>query len=114
MERLASPLCSRLNASLATVAVSKQQFELITYLDYQRLPSKTMLRQLFLCAVVALVSTSYFLEACTNLLVQKSASTDNSNIIAYNADASNFYTTIYHYPAGLHTNGTMRKIWTWE
>lgn len=73
-----------------------------------------MLRNLFLCAVIALISTLCTLEACTNLLVQKSASTDNSNIIAYNADASNFYTTIYHYPAGLHSNGTMRKMWSWE
>lgn len=73
-----------------------------------------MLRKLFLCAALVLISTLYTLDACTNLLVQKSASTDNSNIIAYNADASNFYTTIYHYPAGLHSNGTVRKMWSWE
>jgi dipeptidase len=53
-------------------------------------------------------------HACTNLLVSKGASADGSNIISYNADASNFYTTIYHYPAGAHENGTMRKLWSWE
>jgi len=52
--------------------------------------------------------------ACTNLLVSKGASLDGSNIISYNADASNFYTTIYHYPAGTNVNGTMRKLWSWE
>ena len=71
-------------------------------------------RQLFFSAIVAFIAVSKFAEACTNLLVQKKASTDNSNIIAYNADAANFYTTIYHYPAGLHTNGTVRKTWSWE
>lgn len=67
-----------------------------------------------ICLLVALVVFFDVVQACTNLLVQKSASTDNSNIIAYNADAANFYTTIYHYPAGMHANGTMRKVWSWE
>jgi hypothetical protein len=35
-------------------------------------------------------------------------------MIAYNADASNFYTTIYHYPAGKHEPNETRKMWTWE
>lgn len=53
--------------------------------------------------------------SCTNLLINQFASTDGSNIIAYNADAANFYTTIYHYPAQQDVaNGTMRKIWTWD
>lgn len=51
--------------------------------------------------------------ACTNLLISNSASTDGSNIIAYNADAANLYTTIYHYPAASHENET-RKMWTWD
>lgn len=53
--------------------------------------------------------------ACTNLLINKGASSDGSNVIAYNADASNFYTTIYHYPATSgNTNTTMRKMWSWD
>lgn len=56
----------------------------------------------------------FFASGCTNLLVQNDASTDGSNIIAYNADASNFYTSIYHYPAGTHANGTLRKMWSWD
>jgi len=52
--------------------------------------------------------------SCTNLLVNKGGSTDGSNIIAYNADAANFYTSIYHYPAGLHEEGTMRETYSWD
>ena len=73
-----------------------------------------MQRQLFLCIIVTLALFFCTVESCTNLLVSKGASTDDSNIIAYNADASNFYTSIYHYPAGLHENGTVRKLWSWE
>jgi hypothetical protein len=54
-----------------------------------------------------------FIDACTNILCSSGASKDG-NVIAYNADASNFYTSIYHYPASTNANGTMRKIWTWE
>mmetsp|Transcript_4911 Transcript_4911/g.10699 ORF Transcript_4911/g.10699 Transcript_4911/m.10699 type:complete len:596 (+) Transcript_4911:80-1867(+) len=54
-------------------------------------------------------------DACTNLLVERSLSTDGSNIISYNADAANFYTSIYHYPATEgNKNGTMRQIYSWD
>lgn len=64
--------------------------------------------------VLSLLLTAPFVQGCTNLLCSRGASTDGSNIIAYNADAPNFYTTIYHYAAGSHENGTMRKMWSWE
>ncbi len=70
-----------------------------------------MSKALALLASVALLSVA---KGCTNLLVSKAASTDNSNIIAYNADAANFYTSVYHYPAGQHVNGTLRKTYTWD
>jgi dipeptidase len=53
-------------------------------------------------------------SGCTNLLCSRGASKTDSNIIAYNADAPNFYTTIYHYPATLNANGTMRKTYSWD
>lgn len=65
----------------------------------------------FSLSLVCLLSTA---QACTNLLVSKGASTDGSNIIAYNADAANFYTSVYHYPAATHANGTVRKTYTWD
>jgi dipeptidase len=54
------------------------------------------------------------ISACTNLLVSRGASSDNSNIIAYNADAANFYTSVYHYPAADHAPGTLRQTFTWD
>jgi dipeptidase len=68
----------------------------------------------FLTYVVLVVAFGNYASACTNLLCTKGASTDGSNIISYNADASNFYTTIYHYPASINANGTMRKTYTWD
>jgi hypothetical protein len=35
-------------------------------------------------------------------------------IIFTPTDASNFYTTVYHYPAGQHENGTMRQTYSWD
>jgi len=65
----------------------------------------------FLAVFVALLHVT---NACTNMLVQKAASADGSNIIAYNADAANFYTTIYHYPAGVHNATATKKLWSWD
>ena len=65
------------------------------------------------CAI-ALLWGPVAINACTNLLCSKGASKEGANTIAYNADAPNFYTTIYHYPAGQHDNGTMRPMWTWD
>lgn len=54
------------------------------------------------------------LQACTNFLVTKGATVEGINTITYNADASNFYGTIYHYPAGKHESTETRKMWSWE
>jgi dipeptidase len=64
--------------------------------------------------ILAALLGSNLCLACTNLLCSKGASTEGSNIITYNADASNFYTSIYHYPASSNDNGTVRKLWTWD
>lgn len=64
--------------------------------------------------ILSLLSAAPFAKACTNLLCSTGASKDGSNIIAYNADAPNFYTTIYHYPAETHDNQTVRKMWSWD
>ena len=67
-----------------------------------------------LSPILLLLACGSLSQACTNLLVSRGASSDDSNIIAYNADAANFYTSVYHYPAGLHKNGTLRKTYTWD
>lgn len=68
-------------------------------------------------SIILLFNYFFFItiQGCTNLLINKEISSDGSNIIAYNADASNFYTTIYHYPATKNNKSNMtRKMWTWE
>ena len=73
-----------------------------------------MIVQLLSRIVTILAFCVYCVNGCTNLLVSRDASSDSSNIIAYNADASNFYASVYHYPAGTHENGTLRQTYTWD
>lgn len=35
-------------------------------------------------------------------------------MITYNADSADLYGVLYHYPAGIHPNGTMRKVYDWD
>ena len=71
--------------------------------------------QLPLLFLITLVILPVLLQACTNLLVSKGASKSGNNIIAYNADASNFYATVYHYPKAINIPaGTMRKVYSWD
>lgn len=74
----------------------------------------TLFSRLFTTVGLGLTLLFEGCTGCTNLLLSKGVTTDGSNIIAYNADASNFYTTIYHYPAGKHDQNATRKMWTWE
>lgn len=63
----------------------------------------------------ALFGMPLLLQACTNFLVTKGATVEGINTITYNADASNFYGTIYHYPAAKHDSNTeTRQMWSWE
>lgn len=50
---------------------------------------------------------------CTNILVTPGASSDESAMIAYNADAPTLYGVLYHYPATQNNTGT-RKVWDWD
>jgi len=52
--------------------------------------------------------------ACTNLIVGKKASADGSVICSYNADSYGAFMWLYHYPAGKHAKGEMRKIYEWD
>jgi dipeptidase len=51
---------------------------------------------------------------CTNLIISPQASADSSTIVAYNADSSTLYGTLYHYPANDHAPGTMRDVYDWD
>ena len=45
------------------------------------------------------------IDACTNLIVTKGASTDGSVMITYSADSYNFYGELYHYKAAVYPEG---------
>jgi len=53
-------------------------------------------------------------EACTNFLVTRGASKDGSTMITYAADSHVLYGELYHYPAGKHLAGSMRRIHEWD
>ena len=52
--------------------------------------------------------------ACTNFIVGRQASTDGSVICSYNADSYGAFMHLYHYPAGHHQPGEMRKVYEWD
>lgn len=71
-----------------------------------------MLRKLLLLsAFLGLVDMA---NACTNFIVGKKASADDSVICTYNADDYGLFINLCHYPAGTHPKGTMRKIFNWD
>jgi dipeptidase len=53
-------------------------------------------------------------EGCTNILISRGASADNSTILSYNADSGNLYGSMSHYKASDHKAGDMREIWDWD
>ena len=65
-------------------------------------------------AAILLVVANVDIQACTNLIVGKNASTDGSVIVSYSADNYGSYGVMYHSPAGKHPKGSMRKIYEWD
>jgi MYXO-CTERM domain-containing protein len=53
-------------------------------------------------------------EACTNFLVSKGASADQSTMITYAADSHDLYGELYYWPAGTHPPGTKRTLIEWD
>lgn len=53
-------------------------------------------------------------DACTSLLVSKSASVDGSTMITYAADSHELYGELYHTPAAKHAPGAKREIREWD
>lgn len=52
--------------------------------------------------------------ACTNFIVGKNASKDGSVLCSYSADSYGMFIGLYHFPAGKHAAGEMRKIYDWD
>lgn len=62
------------------------------------------------CALTA----SFRADACTNIIVTRGASTDNSNIISYAADSHVLYGELYFHPAADWKAGSMLDIINWD
>jgi len=69
------------------------------------------LSKVLICCLVVLPAVL----ACTNILVSKSASSDGSVQLAYNADSGALYGSLGHYPARKDIpSGTRRETWDWD
>ncbi|MCU0241329.1 MAG: C69 family dipeptidase [Vicinamibacteria bacterium] len=53
-------------------------------------------------------------QACTNILVSRAATADESTFITYAADSHTLYGELYHTPARRHVPGTLRDIYEWD
>jgi hypothetical protein len=62
---------------------------------------------IFLCAIAVI-------NGCSNIIVSNGASSDGSNIVAYNADSGTLYGSLYHYAAADHSSTDMRQIYDWD
>ena len=70
------------------------------------------MKRILLLATVMMAGV--YALACTNFIVGKKASVDGSVICSYNADSYGSFMWLYHYPAGKHAKGEMRKIYEWD
>lgn len=67
-----------------------------------------------LLAISLLIQPFAELNACTNLIVGKNASTDGSVIVSYSADSYGLFGELYHYPAATYPKGTMLDVYEWD
>ena len=65
-------------------------------------------------AAALLMSGGSKSKACTNIIVTRGASADNSNIISYAADSHVLYGELYFHPAAIWKPGTMLDVIDWD
>lgn len=63
---------------------------------------------------ILLLSSNLSVQACTNFLITKGASTDGSTMITFAADSHELYGELYYTPAGSHIEGSMLDIYEWD
>jgi len=69
---------------------------------------------LILLTLVISVFGAKKLDACTNYLITKGASTDGSTFISYAADSHLLFGELYHWPAAKYAEGTLMDIYEWD
>ena len=67
-----------------------------------------------LLAATVILAGSNRSKACTNIIVTRGASADNSNIVSYAADSHVLYGELYYHPAALWKPGTMLDVVDWD
>ncbi len=67
-----------------------------------------------LAVVVATLCSYSAVEACTNFIVTRGASSDGSIMVTYAADSHALYGALYHTPAARYKAGAMLPIFEWD
>ena len=67
-----------------------------------------------LLAAALLLAGGLRSKACTNIIVTRGASADNSNMVSYAADSHTLYGELYYHPAALWKQGTMLDVVDWD
>jgi len=67
-----------------------------------------------LTILVVMLLTANVVNACTNYLITKGASTDGSTMISYAADSHVLYGELYHWSAAHYPVGTMLDVYNWD
>ncbi len=64
--------------------------------------------------VLSFFTASVSAVACTNFLITRGASADNSTMITYSADSHELYGFLYYQPAQDHAEGAMLDVYDWD
>jgi dipeptidase len=70
------------------------------------------LRAIFCMAMLFLIADAGW--ACTNFLVTKGATADNTNMISYSADSHTLFGELYFRPAADYPAGTLVDVYEWD
>jgi dipeptidase len=73
-----------------------------------------MKKNIIATATLLMLAGAYCANACTNLLVTKGATVDNSTMITYTADSHTLYGELYFKPAKDYPAGTMVDVYEWD
>ncbi len=72
------------------------------------------MKKLFSIFATAALGVCTPAAACTNFIVTKGASTDNSTMVSYAADSHALYGALYHTSGGRHKAGAMLPVYEWD
>ncbi len=67
-----------------------------------------------LALALAMLTSSSAVEACTNFIVTRGASTDGSIMVTYAADSHALYGALYHTAGGKYKRGATLPIYEWD